>query len=95
MIVGVGLDLVEIELPVYDEGKWPATNWPQDVTFKFGNPTFIEEHPEVVSLLKKARLTNEQQAVMIYEVDKKKRDLDEVVEEWMEANESVWRAWLP
>ena len=32
---------------------------------------------------------------MIYEVDKKKRDVDEVVEEWMEANESVWRAWLP
>ena len=32
---------------------------------------------------------------MIYEIDVKKRDLDEVVEEWMVANESVWRTWLP
>jgi ABC-type proline/glycine betaine transport system substrate-binding protein len=32
---------------------------------------------------------------MIYEVDVKKRDVDEVVDEWMEANESVWRTWLP
>ena len=32
---------------------------------------------------------------MIYEVDVKKRDVDEVVAEWMEANESVWQSWLP
>lgn len=89
------IDLVEVKLPAYDEAKWPATNWAQDVTFKFGNPTFIEEHPEVVEMLKKHRLTNDQQAVMIYEVDVKKRDVDEVVEEWMEANKSTWQAWLP
>ena len=93
--IHAALDLVEIELPVYDEGKWPATNWPQDITFKFGNPDFIKEHPDVVKLLEKHRLTNEQQAVMIYEVDKKQRDIDEVVEEWMEANKEVWASWLP
>ena len=93
--IHAALDLVEIELPVYDEGKWPATNWPQDVTFKFGNPDFIKNNPDVVKLLENHRLTNEQQAVMIYEVDKKKRDVDEVVEEWMEANQSVWQSWIP
>ena len=51
--IHAALDLVEIELPAYDEGKWPATNWPQDVTFKFGNPSFIEEHPDVVARLTK------------------------------------------
>jgi ABC-type proline/glycine betaine transport system substrate-binding protein len=40
-------------------------------------------------------LTNDMQAGIIYEIDVKKRDLDEVVEEWMVANESVWRQWLP
>ena len=93
--IHAALDLVEIELPEYDENKWPATNWPQDVTFKFANPEFIEENPDVVSLLEKHRLTNEQQAVMIYEIDKKQRDVDEVVEEWMGANKSVWQGWLP
>ena len=48
-----------------------------------------------VTLLEKHRLTNEQQAVMIYEIDKKQRDVDEVVEEWMGANKSVWQGWLP
>ena len=89
------LDLVEVELPPYDEAKWPATNWPQDITFKYGNPESVENHPEVIALLKKHRLTNDQQAGMIYEVDVNKRDVDEVVDEWMEANESVWRTWLP
>ena len=93
--IHAALDLVEIELPPHDEDKWPATNWPQDVTFKFANPDFIEEHPDVVELLEKHRLTNEQQAVMIYEIDKKKRDVDEVVEEWMEANKDVWSKWVP
>jgi ABC-type proline/glycine betaine transport system substrate-binding protein len=49
----------------------------------------------VVKVLQNHRLTNAQQAVMIYEVDVNKRDVDEVVAEWMEANESVWRSWLP
>ena len=89
------LDLVEVKLPEYDEAKWPATNWAQDICFKVGNPKFIEDHPDVVKVLQNHRLTNAQQAVMIYEIDVNKRDVDEVVAEWMEANESVWRSWLP
>jgi len=89
------LDLVPIGLPEYDEAKWPATNWAPDICFKMGNPTFIEDHPDVVKVLQNHRLTNHQQALMIYEIDVNKRDVDEVVAEWMEANESVWRSWLP
>jgi glycine betaine/proline transport system substrate-binding protein len=82
------LDLVEVELP-------PEAAWPDDVTFKFGNPDLMKEHPEVTAVIRKHRLTNDQQAGMIYEIDVKKRDVEEVVEEWMEANESTWRKWLP
>ncbi|MFT5502795.1 MAG: glycine betaine/proline transport system substrate-binding protein [Gammaproteobacteria bacterium] len=89
------LDLVEVELPAHDEAKWPATNWPLDVTFKFSTPDFINENPDVVQLLKNHRLTNNQQAAMIYEIDVKKRDMDEVVDEWMEANTSIWKKWIP
>jgi glycine betaine/proline transport system substrate-binding protein len=93
--IHAALDLVEIELPPYDEAKWPATNWAQDVTFFHGNPKFAKENPEVVQLLKNMNLTNSMQAGMIYEVDVKKRDVEEVVDEWMEKNESIWRKWLP
>ncbi|MGD8348005.1 MAG: ABC transporter substrate-binding protein [Gammaproteobacteria bacterium] len=89
------LDLVEIELPPYDEAKWPATNWAQDVTHFHGNPSMLTDHPDAVKLLQNFNLTNEMQAGMIYEIDVKKRDLDEVVDEWMEANQDVWRPWVP
>jgi ABC-type proline/glycine betaine transport system substrate-binding protein len=32
---------------------------------------------------------------MIYEVEVNGRDLGEVVQEWMDANQDVWRAWIP
>ena len=86
--IHAAIDLVEVELPA-------EAAWPDDVTFKFANPEFVEDNPEAAQLIRNHRLTNDQQAGMIYEIDVKKRDVDEVVEEWMEANESVWKSWLP
>jgi len=93
--IHAALDLVEVELPPYDEAKWPATNWAQDVTFFHGNPSMLTEHADAAKLLQNMNLTNNMQAGMIYEIDVKKRDVEEVVEEWMQANESTWRTWLP
>ena len=41
------------------------------------------------------KLTNQQQTGMVYEVDVNGREVEEVVREWMTANEDLWRAWLP
>ena len=54
-----------------------------------------DKHPDAYHVIVNQNLSNAQQAKMIYEIDVKKRDVDEVVEEWMEANEAVWRKWLP
>ncbi len=86
--IHAALDLVEVALP-------PEEAWPDDVCFKFGNADLMKEHPEATEVIRKHRLTNAQQAGMIYDIDVKKRDVDEVVEEWMEANEAIWRKWLP
>jgi glycine betaine/proline transport system substrate-binding protein len=86
--IHAALDLVEVELPA-DQA------WPDDVTFKFGNPALMAEYPDAVEVIRKHRLTNAQQAGMIYEIDVKKRDVDDVVAEWMEANPDVWQQWLP
>ena len=89
------LDLVSIELPAHSDEKWPATGWAQDITYNYGSPNLEREHPEIAQLIKNQHLTNSQQAVMIYEIDVKKRDLDEVVGEWMAVNQNIWRKWLP
>jgi len=86
--IHAALDLVEVELP-------PEAAWADDITFKFGNPDLMKEHPEAVEVIRKHRLTNAQQAGMIYEIDVKKRDVEEVVDEWMEANKDIWMKWLP
>jgi glycine betaine/proline transport system substrate-binding protein len=86
--IHAALDLVEVKLP-------PEFAWPDDVTFKYGNPALMKEYPDAVEVIRKHRLTNAQQAGMIYQIDVKKRDVDEVVAEWMKANESIWRKWLP
>ncbi len=89
------LDLVEVALPEHSEEAWPASDWPQDVTFNYGSPSLAEEHPEVAALITNMNLSNEQQAQLILEIDVNKREMQEVVDEWMAANEDVWRTWMP
>lgn len=92
--IHAALDLVPLKLPEYSDA-WPATGWPEDVTYNYGRPTLAEEHPDVVQLIQNSHLTNAQQAGMILAIDVDGRDIDDVVREWMAANEDIWRAWLP
>lgn len=93
--IHVEMDLVEIELPEYADASWPATDWPDDLAFNFGNTEYITEHPDVAELFSNQNLSNAEQSKMIYEVEVKGRDIEEVVQEWMAANEDIWRAWVP
>lgn len=92
--IHAALDLVPLKLPPHSDA-WPATGWPEDVTYNYGRPDLASEHPDVVELIKNSHLTNAQQAGMILAIDVDGRDIDEVVREWMAANEDTWRAWLP
>jgi len=93
--IHAALDLVEIELPPYDENKWPATDWAYDIPFNYGSTSFVKKHPKAAKLVANMKLTNEEQAKMIYAVDIEQRDADKVIREWMAANPTIWRAWLP
>ncbi|MEL6794373.1 MAG: glycine betaine ABC transporter substrate-binding protein, partial [Pseudomonadota bacterium] len=88
------LDLVEIELPEYSDAAWPATDWGADVTQHYGPKELAEKHPDIVALFQKARVSNAEQAPMILAVDKEGREVEDVVAEWMAANEDKWRSWL-
>jgi len=41
------------------------------------------------------KLSNAQQAPMIFDVDVEKMTVEDAVRKWMDANPDVWRSWLP
>lgn len=91
-------DLVELKLPEYTDECWStdfACDWPVDVTYNFGSATLQERYPDAYQLIWNLSLTNNQQAAMNLEIDVNNRDLEEVVREWKDANEAIWRPWVP
>ena len=91
------LDLVAIELPAHNADTWPATGWAEDVTFNYGNPESMAmdgDNADAAHLLSNMNLTNAEQLKLVGAVDVDERDIDEVVTEWLAANESTWRKWL-
>lgn len=89
------LELVSIALPTYDQDKWPATGWGKDVTYNYGNPAVMADNPDAAHVLSNMNLSNTEQAKMVLAIDGDGRDIEEVVQEWLDANESTWRQWLP
>ncbi len=94
-------DLVKLRLPEYtdecfdaEQGWVEPCDWPDELPYNFGSVTLKDRHPDVHHFIRNFKMTNEQQTAMVFEVDVKERDIDEVVREWMAANEDVWRAWL-
>ena len=89
------MDLVEIELPAHSKDAWPASDWPEDVTYNYGRPGLADDHPDVVTLIKNFRLSNDEQAPMIKAIDIDGGDIEEVVSQWLKDNGAKWKAWLP
>ncbi len=55
---------------------------------------FKQKWPGAYKVLEKMTIDNDMQNRMILEVDKNKRDIDEVIGEWMAANEGTWKPWV-
>ena len=88
-------DMVEISLPEHSDEAWPASDWPQDVTFNFGSVTFKDRHPEVDQFIRNMNLNNSHQSDMILDVDVNGMKVEDAVRKWMAANDDVWRTWIP
>jgi len=92
--IHAALDLVKVELPAHSDEKWPATGWATDVTYNYGNPDFIKDHPKVAKLIENFRLSNAEQAPLILAIDVDGKDMEDVVDQWLIDNESTWKGWL-
>jgi len=92
--IHAALDLVTIELPAYGTVDWPASGWDEDITFNYGNPASMSAHGDVAYLLGNMHLSNVEQSALVMSVDLDGRDMDEVVQEWVDANKETWKNWI-
>ena len=52
-----------------------------------------DKWPGAYKMLQAYQLTNAAQAAMMRAVDVDGRDIEDVITEWLDANESTWKAW--
>lgn len=93
-------DLVNVPLPAYSDECYadPALidcDYPEDVLFKAASARLADKAPDVYAFLENFRMTTDDQLSMLPGVELEGRDPAEVAAEWIAANESTWRAWLP
>ncbi len=97
-------DLTNVLLPEYtDECGEAAVNspesvdcdYPEDVLFKIVNADLAENAPDADHFLRAMNYTSAAQIQMLSDIENEGLDKDEAAANWIEANENVWRSWLP
>ena len=94
-------DLTMVELPEWTEEceALPAAErdcgYPQDVLFKAFNADLAQRLPQAHAILSAMRLTNADQDAITFAIDVEGQDPQVAAQAWVDANEAVWRAWLP
>lgn len=95
-------DLTPVELPAYSdecyaqaESGGVACDYPEDVLFKAAWSGLQAQAPEAYTLLKNMRYGNEDQIAMLAATELDALEPEAAARNWIEANESVWRTWLP
>jgi glycine betaine/proline transport system substrate-binding protein len=95
-----------VEFPTYTPECYTDPAWGSnpDMTHDCGKPFgeiwkaawagFDETWPEAAEAVRAFTITNEDMGAMISAVDLEGRAIEEVVAEWMAANEATWRPWI-
>ena len=80
-----------------DEGnqkRGEACGFQQATVDKIASKPFIEKFPKALEVAKQMQLSNEVQNALIFEIDQNGRDTEEVIDEWMAANQDLWQPWV-
>jgi glycine betaine/proline transport system substrate-binding protein len=98
-------DLTEVQLPAYDEGCEEAArerdgegydcDYANDVLFKALWLGLEDKAPEAFRFLERFKYTTDDQQEIAFQVDSEGVPMRQAAERWIEANEDVWRTWLP
>jgi len=94
-------DLTMVELPEWTEEceALPAAQrdcgYPEDVLFKAFHAGLAERLPQAHAVLRAMRITNADQDAITFAMDVEGQDPQDAARAWVDANEAVWRTWLP
>jgi glycine betaine/proline transport system substrate-binding protein len=94
-------DLTQVTLPAWtaDCEALPAAQrdcgYPEDVLFKAFHAGLAGRVPDAHTVLRNLRLSNDDQNAITFAMDVEGLDAASAAQAWVDANEDVWRAWLP
>ncbi|MBC6405008.1 MAG: ABC transporter substrate-binding protein [Rhodospirillales bacterium] len=77
-----------------NQARGDACGFQQAGVEKIVSNGFPREFPGAMKVVEQMALTNRMQNALILEVDQNGRDVEEVVDAWMAANESTWKPWI-
>lgn len=95
-----------VDLPPFEEGcdtdpkKGPIPDKVGDCSRAQANVSKVawkgmkEKWPAAYKVLGAMSIDNDLQQKLMFEVDSKGRDIKEVIKEWVDQNESVWKDWI-
>jgi glycine betaine/proline transport system substrate-binding protein len=93
-------DMIEVQLPQWTEECYPSgerfdCGWPADDVAKLAWPGLKDDFPKAYEFLKNFNITNAQQNGMVLAVTDGGKDYAEAAQDWLDANEDIWSAWIP
>lgn len=95
-------DLTPVKLPDYSDACYAKADsggidcaYPADVLYKAAWAGLKEAAPEAYNFLKAMQYKNEDQIFLLDLVTNQGKSNEEAAQAWVDANKSVWSAWLP
>ena len=97
-------DLTNVTLPentaaCYSEENKTAgkvdCDYPTDLLFKIASTTLKTSAPDAYTLLSRMSYSTDEQIKMVAAIDADGKKPAEAARAWVDANESIWKAWLP
>ena len=76
------------------QSKGSACGFQQATIDKIANTDFASKWPGANTLYEMMSIDNTTQNALMLEIDQKGRDLEEVISEWIDANEATWGPWV-
>lgn len=76
------------------QSKGNACGFQQASIDKIANKAFKESYPGAYAIYEAMSIDNATQNALMLEIDQKGRDIEEVVAEWIDANEATWKPWV-
>ena len=93
-------DLTQLEMPAWTEACYPDgpefnCGWAPDPVAKLVWPGLKDQSPEAYQFLNNFTITTAQQNEMVLNVGQEGMTPLEAAQLWIDANEDIWKPWIP